>query len=323
MRLSTPPAVPVGLASPLSFFALLLFFLALASAPPVQAQDPDEETEDVVPDTLLAPPWSLSLAGKLSASQVAYSNWTEGGVSTLALTTGIDGKAQRAGETWTQTHELRLAFGFLKQDTLDVRKADDLIRLASSFQYKGEGFFSTFNPTISATARSQFAAGFAYDEVPDELQNETGARAPPVQVSGFLAPSTFTETVGLSYEPADWLVQRFGVAGKQTVVRLAEVRPLYGLAPDRLARVEAGLHATTELDREVLENVRVQSTLSLFAAFNQASELPDATWENVVTMLVNRYLSVNLEFTTLYDRDISPDVQIKEVLSLGITLVVI
>ena len=321
MRARIPLALPPGLA----LLAGIFLFFALASAQPARAQE--EETEglapDAPPDTLLTPPWSLSLTGKLSASQAAYSNWTEGGISTLALTAGIDGKARREGTTWTQTHELRLAFGFLKQDTLDVRKADDLIRLASALQYKGAGFFDTFNPTLSATARSQFAAGFAYDEVPDELQNEGGTRAPPVQVSAFLAPGTFTETVGLSYEPADWLVQRFGLAGKQTVVRVQEVRPLYGLAPDRPARVEAGLSATTELDREVLENVRVQSTLSLFAAFNQTDALPDATWENVVTMQVNRYLTVNLEFTTLYDRDVSPDVQIKEVLSLGVTLVVI
>lgn len=46
-------------------------------------------------------------------------------------------------------------------------------------------------------------------------------------------------------------------------------------------------------------------------------------WENLVTMQVNSWLGVDLEVTTLYDDDVSRALQLKEVLSLGITLALI
>ena len=270
-----------------------------------------------------APPWDGSLAGTLSASQAAYSNWSEGGLNSAALAAGLNGKATKEGASWQQTYEMRLALGLLKQDTLDVRKAEDLIRLASALQYEGNGFFSIFNPTLSATARTQFAPGFNYKKVPDELQNEGDTRAPPVRVSSFLAPGTFTESFGLTYEPAAWLVQRFGLASKQTVVHVEKVRPLYSLRPSQFVRFQAGLSASTQLDRELMENIRLQSSLDLFTAFNQTTEAPDVAWENIVAMKVNRYFSVNFEFVALYDSNISSELQLKESLSLGVTVAMI
>lgn len=273
-------------------------------------------------DTLGA--WDLTLSSKLSASQAAYSNWTEGGISTVALTTGISGKANRTTRRWEQTYDLRLAFGFIKQDTLDVRKADDVIRLSAALQYEGEGFFQRFNPTVAAEARTQFADGFNYDKVPPKLDPDQGpGPSLPVKVSDFMSPGVFTQTIGLTYDPRPWFTQRFGLSAKQTAVTIQRLRPVYGLRPSRPVRVEAGLASTTEVDRLIFENVRLKSTLSLFAAFNETDQLPDATFENIITMQVNQWLGVDFELTTLYDRDISSELQVKEILSVGFTFVLI
>ncbi len=299
--------------------ALLLLALACAlGTRPAAAQDAAEPAAEE--DSLRLGVWDMALTGKLAGSQAAYRNWTEGGLNTLALTTSLSGEATRATQNWKQSYDARLAFGFVQQDTLDVRKAEDLIRLAAALQYRGRGFFRTFNPTVSAEARSQFAAGFAYDEVPEGLPEETTL---PTQVSAFLAPATFTQSLGLTYDPRPWFTQRLGVASKQTLVRIRRLRPIYGLRPSEAARVEAGLESTTEYDREVFTNVRLRSTLGLFAAFNKPDELPDIAWENIVTMQVNEFLTVDFELATIYDRNISPDAQVKEVLSVGLTFVFI
>ena len=270
-----------------------------------------------------APSWDGSLAGTLSASQAAYTNWAEGSLNSAALAAGINGKATKEGTSWQQSYKLRLALGLLKQDTLDMRKAEDLIRFASALQYKGNGFFSTFNPTISTTARTQFAPGFNYDKVPRELKKEDRTPKLPVRVSSLLAPGIFTESIGLTYQPTKWLVQRVGVASKQTVVHVKKLRPLYNLRSSRFARFQAGLSSGTQLEREILENIHLRSSLDLFTAFNQTNETPDVTWENVVNMKVNRYFSVNLEFVALYDSNISSELQLKESLSLGVTVAMI
>ncbi len=58
--------------------------------------------------------------------------------------------------------------------------------------------------------------------------------------------------------------------------------------------------------------------MSLFASFNKPKN-PDALWENLITMKVNRWLNVSFEFVTLYDLDITSEVQLKEVLSVGVS----
>lgn len=292
-------------------FVLVLFLAVLLSARPAWAQG--EEAEE---DSLALGEWRVGMAGKLAGSQAAYRNWAEGGISTLALTSSLSGRAEQVNERWTQRYDLRLAFGLIKQDSLEVRKADDVIRLGGNYQYQGAGFFRTFNPTVAFQARSQFAAGYNYDQVPPGLEG----RSLPVKVSDFMAPGVFTQSLGLTYDPSGWFTQRLGVALKETAVAINRLRPVYGLRLDQQVRIEAGLESRTEVDREIVKNVRYQSTLGLFAAFNQTSELPDLSWENLIAMQVNSWLGVNFEFTTLYDADISDRLQFKEVLSVGVTV---
>lgn len=268
--------------------------------------------QEAPPDSARA--WKTDLVGKLSASQAGYQNWQEGGVNSLAFTVGASGAANRTTGRWQQTYDGRLAFGLIKQDTLDFRKADDIIRLGAALKYIGDGFFRTFKPTVAVTARTQFASGFNYDKNPFEGEEDT-----PAKVSEFLSPGTFTQSLGLTYEPVEWFRQRLGVSAKETMVLTEKLRPLYGVDPDDPVRYELGLEAISELDKEIIENVRWQSRLGLFAAFNQA-DVPDLLWENLVIMDVNKYLSVNFEFVSLYDRDISDAVQLKEVLSLGVSV---
>jgi len=139
-----------------------------------------------------------------------------------------------------------------------------------------------------------------------------------------MSPGTFTQTVGLTYDPRPWLTQRFGPSAKETVVTIERLRPIYGLAPGAPVRFEAGLASTTKLDREVFENVRLKSTLGLFSALaGGGSATPDVRFENIVTMQVNEWLGVDFEFTALYDQEISDAAQVKEVLSVGVTYVFI
>ena len=217
---------------------------------------------------------------------------------------------------------MRLALGFIRQSDLGLRKADDLIRLGAALQYEGGGFFHHFNPTAAVTARTQFAAGFNYDEVPPELKPPQESNpTPPVKVSDFMNPGVFSQTLGLTYDPRPWFMQRLGFSSKQTIVTIERLRPIYGLPPADQMRLEAGLSSTTEFDREVFENVRLTSSLGLFAAFDEVDHLPDATFENVVAMQVNDWLGVDFELTTVYDRDVSSALQVKEILSVGVTFV--
>ena len=264
-------------------------------------------------DSLETAHWTKDLVGKLAGSQAGFQNWAEGGINTLAFTIGLDGKAERQGGNWNQKHTVKLSFGLVRQDTLDFRKAEDLIRFSSTFSYSGSGVWDHFHPTIALLARTQFAPGYNFDKNPFG-----DGRTPPVQVSALLSPGTFTQSIGMSYQPKPWISQRLGIAAKETVVLDKEFRELYNLEANSTARFEAGLDAFTDFDKELFTNVVYKSTLGLFAAYNKPDK-PDMIWENVINMKVNSWLHVNFEWVMLFDTDVSKSAQLKEIFSVGIS----
>ncbi len=71
--------------------------------------------------------WKAKSLVRLGGSQASFQNWTEGGLNSVSLRTGYEGDLKRESTYWKQSHELRLKFGVLKQDTLAFRKAEDLL----------------------------------------------------------------------------------------------------------------------------------------------------------------------------------------------------
>lgn len=315
----TPPPCATRPVAARSTVLALLLATAFALFPPLlRAQsDPSGEPADTSG-------FQYELSGRFSGTQAAYRNWQEGGLNTLSFSTSLDGAAEKTDGRWRQRHTLRLAFGLLTSEADDagepIRKTDDLIRAESNFRYAGSGFFRLFKPTLSARVRTQFAKGFDYTENPYPDDDPLAGREPPVQTSSFLAPGTFVETLGLTYAPRDWYTVSLSAASKQTVVRDEDLRVLYDVDPDRLARVEAGAEIGATLDRQLAENVRYQSNATVFFSVGQIEEPPDALWENFITMRINSWLTTNFEFVALFDENTSNAIQLKEVLSVGVTV---
>jgi hypothetical protein len=276
--------------------------LLLMTPLPTRAQE-----EQAEPDG----PWTLSLQGLMTATRSNFSNWREGGVNSLGYSAGLKGKAIRQTEAWKQTHTLRMEFGQIKQEELETRKSIDIIEYGLVLQSLGT---SAITPTAAIEFRTQFAPGYNYKKNPFD-----DGREPPVEVFRFMAPAYFTQSLGLSYDPETWLKSRLGIGAKETFVRIAELGELYGLDPGEKAKFELGVESHTEVGFELVENVTLESKLSLFTAFNM-SDFPDARWENFLTMRVNSWLQLNAEITALYDADISTRMQYRQLTSIGISV---
>lgn len=293
-----------------------------------EAQPSGEDLEtpsssDPVSDTATSS-WHYMTRARFDLSQAAYKDWKEGGGNNSLVVEGnLRAGAERRGELWAQSHETRLAFGIFNQEDQELRKAEDRIQVQSNLQYQGDGFFRVFNPTLAGNLRTQFASGFDYDSNPFEGEvPSTDPRLnqdPPVETSAFFAPAFITESLGLTYEPADVLTVRLGAASKQTVVVEENFRELYSVDSDALARVEAGSEFASSLNAKLSENIRYRSDLNVFFAFNLAEDPPDILWENTVSMSVNDWLSTDLEFTALYDKNTTDAVQLKETISVGLS----
>ena len=280
----------------------LLTLLLIFSMNQTLAQD----AEETVAEDSTA--WQKSVTGMLAGSQAAYDNWQEGGINSTAFSASITGSFNRKTLDWTQGHDLRLSLGSLKQEGTEFRKADDLIQWESAWLFTRPGTLGPkLSPTFGFGLRTQFIDGFNYDE------------DPKVRVSSLFAPATLTQNAGIAYVPVEWFTQTFGLGAKETIVTIEDLRESYGNDPDEALRFEMGLSALSSLEKEIFQNVLWKSNLGLFAAFNQLDK-PDVRWENLLILSVNDWLSVNFEFVTFYDLDISDEVQLKQVLSTGISV---
>lgn len=276
-------------------FRFILLLILLRSAVPTIAQ-----TDST---------WTTEVRGTVSFTQVGFHRWHDGGVSSLALGTGIHAQAAKPFGENQQEHEIRLAFGVVKQDGIELRKSDDLIHLRSAFNFSGIPIFGRLSPAITLDLRSQFADGFQYNETDEGLD--------ALQISGFLSPATLTESIGLDYPARSWLNLRLGIAAKQTIVTIHSLRSRYKVSSNSVFRWQMGTAGLFIFDRTIFPNVDLKSTLTLFLAFNQAS--PDTIWETLLTMKVNSWLQVNAEYTALFDRDLSRYIQRKQSLAAGIS----
>jgi hypothetical protein len=296
----------------------LLTLLSPFSPESVRAQSESTVTADS------AESFQYEVTGQFSGTQSAFKDWQEGGLNSLSFTAGINGTAEQESGRWTQRHDLRLGFGLLtsEADEADepIRKAEDRIRVESNLRYEGEGFFRRFEPTISARLRTQFAKGFDYTDNPFPAGHPFAGQETPVQTSEFFAPAFLTETLGLTYAPKEWYTVRLSAASKQTVVRDERLGTLYDIDPGEQIRVEGGAELAGTIDREIFSNVRYKSSASIFLSVGQIENPPDVVWENYFIMQVNSWLTTNLEVTALFDENTTDAIQLKEVLSLGVTV---
>jgi len=257
--------------------------------------------------------WSTEVYGTVSVSQVGFWRWYEGGISSLALGTNLSGKATKTSRDVQQEYEARLTFGVVKQDGIELRKSDDLIQLQGAFKFSEISVFGELNPALSVDIRSQFAKGYQYDE--KDLTKKG------IRISGFLSPAIVTQTIALNYPAKSWLNIRLGMAAKQTIVTIEDLRSRYKVSQDQIIRWQVGSAGHINFERTIFTNVHLKSILTLFLAFNQQS--PDSIWETFLTMKVNSWLQVNAEYTALYDRDLATYVQQKQLLTLGVSFKVL
>ena len=282
--------------------------LAVALAAPALAQSPDTLTA--------ADGWRSSLVANVSGNQVAFQNWQEGGVNALSATASVDVTFDRVVGRVLVGQTLRLAYGVLRQDTLDVRKALDVARYAVNAELDSEAIV---RPSGGFGIRTQFAPGFDYSPTEEDYPSLVVVPGAELKVSDVGSPLVLQQTAGVAIRPGGGFVARTGLALKETVVAIERLRPVYGNALDQAVRVEAGLDLELALDREIAENVTLRSGLTVFQGFSQVgNEAPDVRFENVLLLKVNDLLNVTRDAAALYDADISQDVQLRQALSVGL-----
>lgn len=265
-----------------------------------------QETQPAQP----APPqygWKNEIIGNLNLTQASFSNWEQGGENTLAWQTNLTTNCTLDQEKYNWKNTGKFTLGFAKIAGTEARKSSDEISIESLLTRKVS---KLLNPFVSATAKTQFLSGFQYP-------NDTTK----VEISKFMDPGYFTQSIGVGYSPNEVVLTRVGFTMKETIT--SDFPVPFADDPDtpneiEKTKIEPGISSITDVKQKFAENILLTSRLDIFADFEAFNRI-DVLWENDLTFKLTKLVNVNFEFDLLYDRDISKRRQIRQVLSVGFT----
>ena len=251
-------------------------------------------------------PWTHSLIAGVTATQVSFKDWAQGGENALAYTLSVDGKSVQDLTMTNWSNSYKLAYGQTRLGSKGTRKTDDKIELESVLTYK---MGTSINPYTSATFKSQFDDGFKYDD----------ATNTKIKISSALDPMYLTQAVGVGYQPITQLKTRLGVALREV---LDDKK--FGYADDsktttiEASKTEGGLESVTDVEIKIEENTLFTAKLEMFAPFNNIDVVVVRS-DNTLSSKVNKYITVVFNVQLINDRSVTARTQVKEGLALGIS----
>jgi hypothetical protein len=275
----------------------VLSILLLAAATAV-AQTPDSA----------ASPWTHGLVTGLTATQVSFTDWAQGGQNAFSWTATIDGKHDWGEDEYSWGNSYKLAYGQAEIGSDGIRKTDDRIDLESIISYKMK---THIDPYFAVTFKSQFTKGYIYRAAGDSL------------VSDIFDPAYITQSAGVGYQPIPEVKTRFGGALREVITsKYTHYADDPETAEIEKIRIEGGLESVTSVEWKIDDNVLLTSKLELFAAFH-ALDVIIMRNDNTIAAKINEYLSVNLNVQLINDKIASPRTQIKQTIAFGFSYVLI
>lgn len=305
-------------------FTLFLLLCTLYHALPAQVVEPEEDLKKRNVDTVDG--WKVDGVASINLAQVSFNNWAAGGINSISLNglSSVHANYKQGNAIWENS--LDLGYGILNQGkggNKSTLKTDDKIDFSSKYGHKAN---RTLYYAVLLNFKSQFDDGYDY-----EVDSTN-------KISAFMAPAYLIAAIGLDYKPNNHFSAFIApLTCKMTIVndkKLSEASA-YGVDSAKTFRQEVGGYAKLSYQQEVMENVKLQSKLDLFSNYLNNPQNIDISWEVLISLKVNKYISANISTHLLYDDDIDiaidkdsdgvidengPRIQFKELIGVGLSV---
>lgn len=250
--------------------------------------------------------WTTGMLTELGFSQVSLNNWAAGGSGSVALNSFVNAHANYAKGSMFWDNRIQLAYGFLQSFEDGYRKSNDKIVLDSKWGYKA---INKFYFSANFNFRSQFSPGFEYSKSTIEKDGEKETITIAKKVSKFLAPAYLSLGLGIDYKPGngkDISVNFAPLTGNAVIVAdtISTLRAKYGNAKHEAVRWELGAQFKAALNKNVLKNMKVNTTLTLFSDYLNKPQNIQVNWDLQITYVLNKYLTTGIRTNLIYDDNV-------------------
>lgn len=278
-----------------------------------------KDTISVKPDTSY---WQRSFTGGVNFNQTSFSNWSGGGVNSMALGGVIAARAlyEKGKTSWDNTADLQL--GYVSQLGTSRKSADQIIIIS----VLGHKIAPKWDLFVSGTFNTFFAPGYRYDKLPADQTR--------LRVSNFFSPAQLTLSAGIAYKPNDWfslrmspIAPRFTFLSDQSVRVSADAAgvyrsdpnaTVYGVLPGQSNRTEwLAFQLQTVINRNLTDNISLNARYQLFTEYSHLDNI-NHRLDLLLTAKINRYLNTTFGLIALYNKDFSSSLQIQQTLAIGL-----
>jgi hypothetical protein len=238
-------------------------------------------------------------------NQSAFNNeWQGGGISSYAgnLTLNYDFNYKKNDLVWD--NKIFGAYGLTQIKGADrAVKTDDRMEFTSLVGKKASGywFYSGF-----LNFRSQFDSGF----------NTKGERT-----SHAFSPAYLQVGPGLLWKKSDNLKVNIAPATSRLIYvdsQFTTFGPSFGVKQGQTTRFEFGASVNSYYKFNLMENISIENILNLYSNYIDKPQNVDIDYQMNLVMKVNKYISTNLAFQSIYDDNAVKGVQVRQVFGLGV-----
>lgn len=276
--------------------------------------------------------WSFFGTSTIATNQSQFSNWQQGGINSISITTGLNLNLGFTNQTISWQSVLDMNYGLsLQGTTTNWYKNDDRLSFSTKLGLKAR---KSWFYTIITSCSTQFQAG--YNSIDDQILG--------IPASNFFAPATFISSVGIDFNPSPKLSAFIGpLSSKNIFVRDQKLANLGvgGLTPaetDANGEIINAARTLSEMggyvkvqfnEPRVIKNVNVRSTLEFFNNYLKNPTRVDVNIQNDITLTLNEYISTTITLNIKYDDDViiedasgrkGPRIQFMEVLGVGLSI---
>ncbi|MDR0229308.1 MAG: DUF3078 domain-containing protein [Flavobacteriaceae bacterium] len=276
---------------------VLVGLFALCAMYSAQAQ----ETE--VAATEIVSPWTRSGNFTFLLNQSSFSNWQAGGDNNVSGNVKVNYDFNYKQGDWNWDNKVLVSYGLTKLQGQDQKKTDDRLEFNSLLGKQAEGnwFYSAF--------------------LNFKTQMDTGHNKEGHINSHFMSPAYLQIGPGMLWKKSDNLKVNIAPATSRFIFvhnHFTEFGDAFGVEKGKSMQYQLGMSVNGYYKFNIMDNVSVENILNLYSNYLKKPENVVVDYQLNVVMKINKYLTTNLTFQTIYDDLAFQGFQIREMVGLGV-----
>lgn len=284
----------------------LLVFICSITSLTAFAQEETTAPPAAAADTIS--PWTAKGNASLLFNQSTFNNWVAGGENNISGNLGLNYDINYKKEEWTWDNKFIASYGIVKtRNSAFAKKTDDRLEINSVLgkQISKYWYYSAF-----LNFKTQFTKGYEYskDENGVEIRDE---------YTNFMSPGYLLVGPGMMYKRDDnFKINLSPATSKFTFVDRAFTLPderYFGVREGESMRYELGFNASMYCKLDVIANVTFENILNLYSNYLEDPQNVDIDYQLNIVMRINRFLTTNLSFQTIYDDNAFRGFQVRQV----------